>query len=92
MTVLLRVKIGVKSDFFGVREKTTLQSIVLRFRSDLIDLIGLDRKRSLSYTEDSTREDRTKNGLKMRCENVKLFFLGPLRPMHGMRAALSCSL
>ncbi len=43
-----------------VREKITLQSIALRFRPDLVDLIGLDRKRSLSYTEDSVREDRTK--------------------------------
>ncbi len=43
-----------------VREKITLQSIALRFRSDLVDLIGLDRERSLSYTEDSEREDRTK--------------------------------
>ncbi len=43
-----------------VREKITLQSIALRFRSDLVDLIGLDRKRSLSYTEYSEREDRTK--------------------------------
>ncbi len=43
-----------------VCEKITLQSIALRFRSDLIDLIGLDRKRSLSYTEDSARKDRSK--------------------------------
>ncbi len=43
-----------------VSEKITLQSIALRFRSELINLIGLDRKRSLSYTEDSVREDRTK--------------------------------
>ncbi len=43
-----------------VREKITLQSIALRLWSDLVDLTGLDRKRSLSYTEDSAREDRTK--------------------------------
>ena len=43
-----------------VREKITLQSIALRFRSDLVDLIELNRKRSLSYTEDSVSEDRTK--------------------------------
>ncbi len=43
-----------------VREKITLQSIALRFRPDLVDMIGLDRKRSLSYTEDSAREDRAK--------------------------------
>ncbi len=45
---------------FRVREKITLQSIALRFMPDLVDLIGLDRKRSLSHTEDSAREDRTK--------------------------------
>ncbi len=43
---------------FRVHEKTTLQSITLRFRPDLADLIALDRKRSQSYTEDSVREDR----------------------------------
>ncbi len=43
-----------------VREKTTLQSIAYRFRSDWVDLIGLSRKRSLSYTEDAARENRTK--------------------------------
>ncbi len=46
--------------YLRVREKTTLQSIALRFRSDLVDLIELNRKRSLSYTEDSVSEDRTK--------------------------------
>ncbi len=50
-----------------VLEKITLQSIALRFRLDLVDLIGLDRKRSLSYTEDSdsAREDRTKHVLSL---------------------------
>ncbi|KAA3599184.1 MAG: hypothetical protein D8M57_07940 [Candidatus Scalindua sp. AMX11] len=32
-----------------VLDKITLQSIALRFRSDLVDLIELNRKRSLSY-------------------------------------------
>ncbi len=45
---------------FRVREKITLQSIALGFGSYIVDLIGLDRKRSLSYIEDSAREDRTK--------------------------------
>ncbi len=48
------------SDNLRVREKITLQFIALRFRLDLVDLIELDRKRSLSYTEDSVSEDRTK--------------------------------
>ena len=46
--------------FLRVREKITLQSIALRFRSDLVDLIELNRKHSLSYTEDTVSEDRTK--------------------------------
>ncbi len=46
-----------------VREKITSQFIVLRFRSDLVDLIELNHKRSLSYTEDSASEDRTKHVL-----------------------------
>ncbi len=44
----------------GSEKKITLKFIALRFRSDLVDLIALDRKRSLSYTEDSVSEDRTK--------------------------------
>jgi hypothetical protein len=44
----------------GFEKKITLQAIALRFRLDLVNLIGLDSKRSLSYTEDSAREDRTK--------------------------------
>ena len=38
----------------------TLQFIALRFRTDLANLIELDRKRSSSYTEDSVSEDWTK--------------------------------
>ncbi len=49
-------KVGPK---LRVREKLTLQFIALRFGPDLVDLIGLDRKRSQSYTEDSERKDRT---------------------------------
>ncbi len=44
----------------GSETKITLKFIALRFRPDLVDLIALDRKRSLSYTEDSVSEDRTK--------------------------------
>jgi phosphatidylethanolamine-binding protein (PEBP) family uncharacterized protein len=55
---VVEMKAGAtKDEILRVREKTTLQSIALRFRSNLVDL---DRKRSLSYTEDSAREDRTK--------------------------------
>ena len=43
-----------------VREKITLQFMALRFRSDLVELIELNRKHSLSYVEDSANEDRTK--------------------------------
>ncbi len=43
-----------------VREKIILQAIALKFRSDLVELIKLNRKRNLSYTEDSVSEDRTK--------------------------------
>ncbi len=43
-----------------VREKITLQSLALSFRSVLVELNELDRKRSLSYVEDSAIEDRTK--------------------------------
>ncbi len=43
-----------------VREKVTSQFIALRFRSDLADVIELNRKRSLSYTENSVSEYRTK--------------------------------
>ncbi len=43
-----------------VREKIALQSIVLRFKSGLVDLIGQEHKYSLSNTEDSAREGRTK--------------------------------
>jgi len=42
------------------REKITLQFIALRFRSDLVELIELNRKHSLGYVEDSANEDRTK--------------------------------
>jgi len=35
------------------------------FRSDLVDLIELDRKRSLSYVEDSANEDRSKHVLSL---------------------------
>jgi hypothetical protein len=43
-----------------VREKITSQFIALRFSSDLDYLNELNRKRNLSYTEDSVSEDRTK--------------------------------
>jgi hypothetical protein len=43
-----------------VREKITSQFIELRFSSDLDYLNELNRKRNLSYTEDSVSEDRTK--------------------------------
>jgi len=43
-----------------VREKITLQFMALRFRLDLVELIELNRKHSLSYVEDSANEDRTK--------------------------------
>ncbi len=43
-----------------VCKKITLQSLVLSFRSVLVELNELDRKRSLSYVEDSAIEDRTK--------------------------------
>ena len=43
-----------------VREKITLQFMALSFRSDLVELIELNRKHSLSYVEDSANEDRTK--------------------------------
>jgi len=43
-----------------VREKITFQFIALRFSSDLDYLNELNRKRNLSYTEDSVSEDRTK--------------------------------
>ena len=45
---------------FRVREKITLQFMALRFRSELVELIELNRKHSLSYVEDSANEDRTK--------------------------------
>ncbi len=43
-----------------VREKITLQSVALRFRSDLVDLNEPNRKPSLSCVEDSAIEERTK--------------------------------
>ncbi len=46
--------------YLRVHEKITLQSIVLRFGSGLVDLIELNRKRSLSCVEDSANEDQTK--------------------------------
>ncbi len=45
-------------DFLRAWEKITLHFIALRFRSDLVDLIEPNRKRSLSYVEDSANEDR----------------------------------
>ncbi len=42
-----------------VREEIILQSLTLSFRSDSVELIELNRKRSLSYVEDSVIEDRT---------------------------------
>jgi len=48
-----------------VWEKITLHFIALRFRSDLIDLIEPNRKRILSYVEDSANEDRTKHVLSL---------------------------
>jgi len=46
----------------GIRvwEKITLLFMALSFRSDLVELIELNRKHSLSYVEDSANEDRTK--------------------------------
>jgi hypothetical protein len=44
--------------------KINLPFIALRFRSDLVDLIELNRKRSLSYVEDLENEDRTKKAWK----------------------------
>ncbi len=43
-----------------IREKITSLFIALRFRSYLVDLIELNRRRSLSYTEDSVNEARAK--------------------------------
>ncbi len=46
------------SNRLGIREKITSLFIALRFRSYLVDLIELNRRRSLSYTEDSVSEAR----------------------------------
>ncbi len=60
--------------------------MALRFRSDLVDLIELDRKHSQSYVEDSANEDRTNMAWKWDArpasavrtgKNVKLFFSEP---------------
>ncbi len=48
------------SNDLRVQEKITLQLMALRFRLDLVELIELNRKRSLSYVEDSANEDRTR--------------------------------
>ncbi len=40
--------------------RTALAGRALRFRWYLLDLIELNRKSSLSYTEDSVSENRTK--------------------------------
>ena len=45
--------------------RTALAGRALRFRPDLADLIGRNSKRSLSYTEDSVRENRTKHVLNL---------------------------
>ena len=44
------------------QEKITCYFIALSFGSGLVDLIELDRRRSLSYAEDSASEERTKMG------------------------------
>ncbi len=60
-----------------VREKITSQFIVLRFRSYLVDLIELNRRRSLSYTEDLVSEDRTKMAWKRDARMGSYFFSDP---------------
>ncbi len=65
------------SGLVRVREKITLQSIALSFRSDFVDLIGLNRKRSLSYTEDSERKER-KRWLENEMRECKVVFLRTL--------------
>ncbi len=55
----------------------TSQFIALRFRSYLVDLIELNRKRSLSYTEDSVSEDRTKMAWKSDARMGSYFFSDP---------------
>ncbi|KAA3606941.1 MAG: hypothetical protein D8M57_17145 [Candidatus Scalindua sp. AMX11] len=43
-----------------VQEKITCCFIALSFRSDLVDLIEQDRRRSLSYSEDTASEEQPK--------------------------------
>ncbi len=46
--------------FFRAQPKITWYVIALSFRSGLVGLIELSHRRSLSYTEDSASEERTK--------------------------------
>ncbi len=57
-----------------VREKITYQFIVLRFGSYLVEL---NRRRSLSYTEDLVSEDRTKMAWKRDARMGSYFFSDP---------------
>ncbi|KAA3604236.1 MAG: hypothetical protein D8M57_17715 [Candidatus Scalindua sp. AMX11] len=56
----------IVDSFLRVQEKVTCCFIALSFRSDLVDLIEQDRRRSLSYSEDTASEE-AEGGLKMRC-------------------------
>ena len=60
-----------------VRKKTTSQN----WRSDLVQVWPIRESKTTgiaSYFEDFASEVSAKNGLKVRCKNVKLFFREPL--------------
>ncbi|KAA3604785.1 MAG: hypothetical protein D8M57_07525 [Candidatus Scalindua sp. AMX11] len=57
---LVRFEGGLDSLPLRVQEKITCCFIALSFRSDLVDLIEQDRRRSLSYSEDTASEERPK--------------------------------
>ncbi len=59
-----------------VREKTTSQN----WRSDLVQVWPIRESKTTgiaSYFEDFASEVSVKDGLKVRCKNVKLFFREP---------------